>query len=269
MTPREQKAYNDALKETQSLNRTIASQMDNLIGKSDKRNKLLSNELNIAKDIINNIESQEDVENAINKLTAQRSKINNSNLGVNNKLKSSADALLTSNIQILKNYLNQKKMLEQVSSVAEEVGSGIKQSLDNIRINIGNIPIIGDALSKGIEPFRNKIDNVIDKGVGKFIGGFSDASRAAGGGLKNSFQAGMKGGITEVKNFSKVATRYLGGVSLAAIGIGLALVGVFSLALKAFNELDEANESFRKETGLLISQTGQLTILGLFKKRFL
>ena len=104
MTPREQKAYNDALKETQSLNRTIASQMDNLIGKSDKRNKLLSNELNIAKDIINNIESQEDVENAINKLTAQRSKINNTNLGVNNKLKKTADALLTANIQTLKTY---------------------------------------------------------------------------------------------------------------------------------------------------------------------
>lgn len=259
MTPREQKAYNDALKETQSLNRTIASQMDNLIGKSDKRNKLLSNELNIAKDIINNIESQEDVENAINKLTAQRSKINNTNLGVNNKLKNSADALLTANIQILKTYAEQQKMLGLVQNTVDSITNSATGMIDNILGSLERIPVIGGFLSDLFKPFGDTASNIIQGTSQRFMNAFTGAFRFTQGDMTTKFKAGFGAGIKGAKRFASQAMASISKPMMAAAGIGLVLVGAFILALKEFNKLEQAGENFRKSTGLLISQTGQLT----------
>jgi len=259
MTPREQKAYNDALKETQSLNRTIASQMDNLIGKSDKRNKLLSNELNIAKDILNNIESQEDVENAINKLTAQRSKINNTNLGVNNKLKSYADALLTANIQTLKTYKQQQKILGQVQNVVDSITNSATGMIDNILGSLERIPVIGGFLSDIFKPLGDTTNRIIEGTSRRFMSKFSDVFNKTQGSMASKFKAGFGAGINEAKTFATRAMALISKPMMAAAGIGLLLVGVFALAVNGFNQLEKAGESFRKETGLLISQTGQLT----------
>lgn len=204
MTPREQKAYNDALKETQSLNRTIASQMDNLIGKSDKRNKLLSNELNIAKDIINNIESQEDVENAINKLTAQRSKINNTNLGVNNKLKRTADALLTANIQTLRTYADQQKILGRVQNVVDSISDSTTGMIDNLLGGLGRIPVIGGFLSDLFKPFGESASNIIQGTSQRFMSAFTGAFRFTQGDMTTKFRAGFGAGIKGAKRFLQI-----------------------------------------------------------------
>jgi hypothetical protein len=259
MTPREQKAYNDALKETQSINRTIASQMDNLIGKSDKRNKLLSNELNIAKDILNNIESQEDVENAINKLTAQRSKINNTNLGVNNKLKKTADALLTANIQTLKTYADQQKILGRVQNVVDSISDSTTGMIDNILGGLGRIPVIGGFLSDLFKPFGDTASNIIQGTSKRFMNAFTGAFRFTQGDMTTKFKAGFGAGIKGAKRFASQAMASISKPMMAAAGIGLVLVGVFALATKAFMNMQKAGETFRNETGLLISQTGQLT----------
>ena len=258
MTPREQKAYNDALKETQSLNRTIASQMDNLIGKSDKRNKLLSNELNIAKDIINNIESQEDVENAINKLTAQRSKINNTNLGVNNKLKNSTDALLTANIQTLKTYAEQQKILGQVQNVVDGISSSATDLVNDLIGGLRKIPLVGGLLADIFNPFAESASNIIQGTSKRFMNSFSGAFRFTQGDMTTKFKSGFDAGIKGVGRYTKAATASLSKTAMLVGGIGLAFVAAFALAVKGFKELEQAGENFRKSTGLLISQTGQL-----------
>ena len=259
MTPREQKAYNDALKETQSLNRTIASQMDNLIGKSDKRNKLLSNELNIAKDILNNIESQEDVENAINKLTAQRSKINNTNLGVNNKLKSSADALLTANIQTLKTYAEQQKILGQVQNVVEGLSSEAKQFVDDLLGGLNNIPLVGSVLSDLFKPVGDTASKVIEGTSRQFMSNFSSVFNKTEGSMVAKFKSGFGAGIKSAKTFATRAMAVISSPMMIAAGLGLALIGAFSLGIKGLRDLEKAAQNFREETGLLISQTGVMT----------
>ena len=88
---------------------------------------------------------------------------------VNNKLKKTADALLTANIQTLKTYADQQKILGRVQNVVDSISDSTTGMIDNILGGLGRIPVIGGFLSDLFKPFGDTASNIIQGTSKRFM----------------------------------------------------------------------------------------------------
>ena len=240
----------DALEEAKSIQKQIdkteerLSKVDELISKHDK---VLKGEL-----------TEENLQQKINDLTSERFKMSNANFGINSKLK---DELIGQNIAaegILQNRLNEQKILSSVNNKVDGITQGLTNQLDTFSEFLEKIPVVGGLLSGMFEPLKqrgqqaaNAVGDSFKEGFGK---SFMDA-RKKNMSFSKSFTNGLKGGTKAAMKMAKTVAGILGPIGIAV----LAVAAAFAIGLKSFQELDEAAKSFRTETGLLNSQTGQLS----------
>ena len=253
---REQKLYNEALRETQSLNKMIASSLDDISNKSDKRNKLLQDELSLAKEILNSVEKKEDIDAAINLITQQRNNINQSSLGINEKYKNQVDAILTSGIANLQNLQSQEEILAKVSKKVDDVANNFDEMVDNLIKSAEDIPLIGGLLTDNLKPKAEEVKKIFSKTADIFTSNFMNAFKNTSGGWVKQFSAGLNQGTKAASNFASKVLRLLGPIGI----IGSVLAAGLVLGFQAFKSLEAAAKAFRDETGLLISQTSQMNL---------
>jgi len=253
---REQKLYNEALRETQSLNKLIASSLDDISNKSDKRNKLLQDELSLAKEILNSVEKKEDVDAAINLITQQRNNINQSSLGINEKYKNQVDAILTSGIANLQNLQSQEEILTKVSKKVDDVANNFDEMVDDLIKSADNIPVIGGLLTDSLKPKAEEVKKIFSQTADVFTTNFRNAFRNTSGSWVKQFSAGLSQGTKAASKFASTTLRLLGPMNI----IGLVLAAGLIVGFQAFKSLEAAAKAFRDETGLLISQTSQMNL---------
>jgi hypothetical protein len=243
----------DELKEIQSLTSSIGREMDNLAKQSDKRNKQLSAEAGILKSIVTDLNSEEDIQNAIERIGRRKSTILKTDYGVNTKLKK--ELIDQNHYAGIGLAIKQKelKILSKVNSITNSVGDGIANGIDSLKSEIEQIPILGKMFSKLIP------NDMLKAQVGKMSAGFTRGfgimfkrGRSQQKGFMASFSGGMKAGFGQV-------SKALGPLLANPIGLAVAAIALIAGAgLLAFYKVSKAAKDFRKETGLLNSQTGEL-----------
>ena len=243
----------DELKEIQSLTSSIGREMDNLAKQSDKRNKQLSAEAGILKSIVTDLSSEEDIQNAIERIGRRKNTILKTDYGVNTKLKK--ELIDQNHYAGIGLAIKQKelKILSKVNSITNSVGDGIANGIDSLKSEIEQIPILGKMFSKLIP------NDMLKAQVGKMSAGFTRGfgimfkrGRSQQKGFMASFSGGMKAGFGQV-------SKALGPLLANPIGLAVAAIALIAGAgLLAFYKVSKAAKDFRKETGLLNSQTGEL-----------
>lgn len=252
-----QKEYNEVLKVTQSMLGDIKNSMSDIAKESDKRNKKLSNEVSINKKILSDLGEKENYSKKINALEQQKERVSKSNFGINQKYKQTLLAQLDAQQESLRSAQSMKQVTEKVNDVADDVGSSFKNTFDGIQSSLESIPIFGKMLGKTFEPLKESANRITDVAAHKFKTRFQSSfisAKKGGASFTKSLSSGLQGGTKAALNFGKAAVRMLGGLGVAILLIGAALM----IGIKRFQEIEKAAANFRNETGLLNSQTRQL-----------
>lgn len=253
----QQQEYNSLLELTQSMLGKIGNSMSEISNQSDKRNKKLKEQVSISKQIVDSLREDKDVNAAIIKLKKQNNEISSQSFGVNEALKKS---LLQQNLAmqgVLQKQKVQQAVLTAVGDVTSEISDKFANYLDTIDDGLKSIPIFGKALSGLFQPFKEKSERIIFGVARSFLRNFQTAftqSQAAYDGLNTSIGKGLTGGL---KSSYALLNRLSGGFGPLVIG-ALAFAGALYLGFQRFKEIDAAAQKFREETGLLVSQTGQV-----------
>jgi hypothetical protein len=240
----------DDLREVQSLTISIGKAMDALSDKSDKRNKKIQQELNTLKSITSELESEESIQKALENLERRKGVILKSNYGVNQKLK---QELVDQNVfatKALNLELKRVQITRKVAEAAQSVGDSMSSSIDNIKSEIQQIPLIGNVLG-GLFPAEK-----LKKSVGDMTSGFTRGfgtmfkrNLSQGKGFVQSFSGGMKAGFGQLSK--SLGPLLANPYALAA----LAAASFIAIGVLAFYKVTKAAQEFREETGLLNSQT--------------
>ena len=242
-----QQEYEESLKVSQSFLEGISKLIDN----SAKGSKKLSDaekKYNAGlKSILKDISSREDIleksaeaQEQFNKFASDGRRTEKGSIG---------EARLKNKI-LQEGLATELKTVDAISAAdnaQKNLVDSISGTLDGITDTLGEIPIIGGALSSlASGPIENIKEGITLAGQ-QFVVGFAKNMKAGMSGF-----AAMKASLASLKPLMMTL------FNPVTIGI-VALVAVLALAFKGFAALDSAASSFRKETGLLNSQTKGLS----------
>ena len=242
-----QQEYEESLKVSQSFLEGISKLIDN----SAKGSKKLSDaekKYNAGlKSILKDISSREDIleksaeaQEQFNKFASDGRRTEKGSIG---------EARLKNKI-LQEGLATELKTVDAISAAdnaQKNLVDSISGTLDGITNTLGEIPIIGGALSSlASGPIENIKEGITLAGQ-QFVVGFAKNMKAGMSGF-----AAMKASLASLKPLMMTL------FNPVTIGI-VALVAVLALAFKGFAALDSAASSFRKETGLLNSQTKGLS----------
>lgn len=246
----DEREYQDSLKITQSMLGEISRAMADTANSTDGRNRALEQQIDITRDILNNISDVKDYEKAINQLLSQQTQINNTNYGINERLRQVQLAQLDAALGILRAGEDTEKVFRRVTDIASETTDKFSSGIDDILDKIEQIPLVGGALKNFFQPFADKAKRIINVTAQKFTKGFTTAftsARAGGMSFTQSLGQGLKGGMQGM-------TRFLALINPVVLAIGAIALAAYA-GFQRFQELDSAAKRFREETGLLNSQT--------------
>ena len=242
-----QQEYEESLKVSQSFLEGISKLIDN----SAKGSKKLSDaekKYNAGlKSILKDVASREDI---LEKSSEAQEKFNKFASDGRRTEKGSIGAARLKNKLLQEGLANELKTVDAISAAdtaQKNLVDSISGTLDGITDTLGEIPIIGGALSSlASGPIENIKESITLAGQ-QFVVGFAKNMRDGMSGF-----AAMKASLASLKPLMMTL------FNPVTIGI-VALVAVLALAFKGFAALDGAASSFRKETGLLNSQTKGLS----------
>jgi hypothetical protein len=213
--------------------------------------------------------SLENINDRLLQLSQLQNDLSKDNLGVNEGKKQGMQLQLQAQEELLKKHRSELQILGSVNNVVDSVTQKYDGIVSSVENGLRKIPLIGDVLADATKPFTDSIKSEINIVSGKFKEGFSKnflKISAESGSFSKAFSSGLSGGIAE----GKAALQGLGGtlsklgpmlanpfvIAVAAVAaIGYAIYKAFQVGLERFKELDAAAQSFRENTGLLVSQT--------------
>jgi hypothetical protein len=240
----------DELREVLSLTTSIGRAMDSLSQTADGRNRKLQQELITLKSITSELNSEEDIQTALERLERRKGVILRTNYGVNRNLTSE---LMDQNVfatKALSLELKRIQITRKVADAASQVGESIKDSIGDLKTQIEQIPLLGGVFSKLIP--TDKINSAVDGLTTNFTRGFGTMFKrnlSQGKGFVKSFSGGMSAGFGQL---SKTLGPLLSNPYTAA---ALAALAFMSIGVLAFYKVSAAAKQFREQTGLLTSQT--------------
>jgi hypothetical protein len=240
----------DELREVLSLTTSIGRAMDSLSQRADGRNRKLQQELTTLKSITSELNSEEDIQTALERLERRKGVILRTNYGVNRNLTSE---LMDQNVfatKALSLELKRIQITRKVADAASQVGESIKDSIGDLKTQIEQVPLLGGVFSKLIP--TDKINSAVDGLTTNFTRGFGTMFKrnlSQGKGFVKSFSGGMSAGFGQL---SKTLGPLLSNPYTAA---ALAALAFMSIGVLAFYKVSAAAKQFREETGLLTSQT--------------
>ena len=256
-----QKELNALQRLTMSYMKDMEKSAADLASSTDKRNKSLDKELSITQKNLKALQRTGDISKLIARVNTQIGQSQSKNFGVNEKNRTAYLAQLDAIKGVATAQKNAAIAAQGVFDVTDEVASNFNSILNGIDGFIKKIPIIGPALSNAFKPIKEKGELAISRATDGMKNGFiRQFTRAKDAGLSftDSFSKGMSGGLKGAQS----ALAGTLGIStalivplLAVVAIGYLIYKAFQLGLERFKELDSAAQSFRDNTGLLVSQT--------------
>jgi hypothetical protein len=259
-----QQEYNELLTMTQSLLGKIQNDLDSLNEATDGRNKKLSTQIDLTKDVIKGIHSEKDLQAAINLILQNNNNLNTKNFGVNQKLLKVFMAQTAALQGVLHKHEQAHKILDKVYSITDGVKGKFEDMFQGIHDGLHHLPLIGEYLAEAFHPLQEKMNRMFSVVAEKFKMGFGKAftdSIAGGKSFATSIVSGIGGGF---KKAYGAASRFAG--LLGPIGIGIvAIAGALALSYHRFHEIEEAANQFKQTTGLATADMHELehTVQGI------
>jgi len=241
-----QEEYNDAIKMSSSLTRSLQSDIENAVNTNSALGDAAKEYLNNMKASISSLSSSQDIAKQLVSIEQDKLKIQNNAFNLS---QDENDELLRQ-LNIAERSLNieQQRVLatEKVDAAAKKLSETMGSMFDGLNSSVKQIPLIGNALGAlgdvGTNMLKEKLSNAAMKFTTDFRAGL-DAGKTTMDAL-----SGSVGGLG--RSLSFLANPY---VLLAAAVLAVVAAGVIG-----FYKLEEAAKSFRTETGLLNSQTKDL-----------
>ena len=241
-----QEEYNDAIKMSSSLTRSLQSDIEDAVNTNSALGDAAKEYLNNMKASISSLSSSQDIAKQLVSIEQDRLKIQNNAFNLS---QDENDELLRQ-LNIAERSLNieQQRVLatEKVDAAAKKLSETMGSMFDGLNSSVKQIPLIGNALGAlgdiGTNMLKEKLSNAAMKFTTDFREGL-DAGKTTMVAL-----SGAAGGLSSSLAF--LANPY---VLLAA-----AILAVVAAGVIGFYKLEEAAKSFRTETGLLNSQTKDL-----------
>jgi hypothetical protein len=241
-----QEEYNDAIKMSSSLTRSLQSDIEDAVNTNSALGDAAKEYLNNMKASISSLSSSQDIAKQLVSIEQDKLKIQNNAFNLS---QDENDELLRQ-LNIAERSLNieQQRVLatEKVDAAAKKLSETMGSMFDGLNSSVKQIPLIGNALGALGDVGTNMLKEKLSNAAMKFTTDF----RAGLGAGKTTMDAlsGSVGGLG--RSLSFLANPY---VLLAAAVLAVVAAGVIG-----FYKLEEAAKSFRTETGLLNSQTKDL-----------
>ena len=241
-----QKEYNEVLKVSQSLTGALNAMVDDT-AKSQKNLSDRAKEYNTnLKSIFTSAQDIESVDDAILAAEKLKGELAERYWGANKKLLPTKEAEAEVGIDILKTEKKRLQVVKQVDDTQQKLTDSINGSLDGLLSGLEEIPVIGKAMSGLASGPVNYLKSSV-----------SDAGKT----FTNSFSAATKNGMSGMKAFASAGSASMSSLAASLAGpqaIIAVIVAIAAAGIIAFYKVSAAAKSFRKETGLLNSQTGDL-----------
>jgi hypothetical protein len=258
------KGEEDAAKKILQLEEKRKSVSDGMSSMNAKQKKLAQKELKTIDDgikseqqKIQNLIQNESLQEKISEIANLRVKTSKADFGINEKHQQKLVAQLTAQEQILRNELKQQEIMTAVGKTVDDVTKSFGDQLKKVDDILEDIPLIGGFLKNQFEPLKDKGTKAATEIGSAFKSNFNSSfleARKGGASFFKSFNTGISGGTKAAMQMGRGILVALGPIGAAV----LLLAAGFAIGLKSFKELDAAAKSFREDTGLLLSQTGQL-----------
>lgn len=244
-----QQEYNELLAMTQSLLGKMSDALSELDSQTDKRNKRLSTQISLTKDIIGDLKTEKDLQEAINVLTQNMNNMSSQNFGVNQKLVGTYRAQLLALQGILQKQQNTSKILEQVNGIIDHVSGKFEGVFETISEGLGEIPLIGSTLQKAFHPLEEKGKEMLSFVTGAFKDGFKEVFMQAlisGNGFTTAAFKGIIGGFKSAMKAARVFILAMNPATAIALGIAAAI----GIGIARFHAIEKAASEFKETTGL-------------------
>lgn len=254
----QQKEYNSLLGLTQSMLGKITDAMEETERSADKRNKKLQEQISLTREVLKQVQTEGDLVSAINLIRGNNINLTQQDFGVNQKLLSIFLAQSQAVEGVLQKHRDASKVLQKMTETVDSVKNKFNGVIDTISSGLGEIPVIGKSLENMFQPMADKTKRMFNVVGEKFKQGFGksfmDTMASGTGGVNNmavALKSGITGGLSSAMKMAGRFAKMLGPIGIAVLAIAAGL----ALGFKRFQELDSAAQSFRDETGLLVSQT--------------
>lgn len=244
-----QQEYNELLGMTQSLLGKMSDALSELDSQTDKRNKKLSTQISLTKDIISDLQNEKDLQAAINLLTQNSNNMSSQNFGINQKLVKAYQGQLATLTAILQKQQDAAKILGRVNSVVDGVKDKFHDVFHAIDHGLGDIPFIGEKLKNAFHPFAEKSQRMFGLVADKFKMSFKrsfESSVASGKSFSQATFGGIKAGLGDAGKLAMRFAGMLGPIAIGIIGIGAAI----GLGWHRMHDLEKAATDFKTTTGL-------------------
>ena len=142
----EEREYQDSLRITQSMLGDISRAMADTANSTDGRNRALEQQIDITRDILHSLSDVKDYEKTINELLTQQTQINNTNYGINERLRQVQLAQLDAALGILRAGEDTENVFRRVNSITGETTDKFSSGIDDIMSKLEDIPIVGKTL---------------------------------------------------------------------------------------------------------------------------
>jgi len=244
-----QQEYNELLEMTQSLLGKMSDAMSELDSQTDKRNKRLSTQISLTKDIIGDLKTEKDLQEAINLLTQNMNNMSSQNFGVNQRLVGAYRAQLLALQGILQKQQNTSKILEKVNGIIDHVSGKFEGVFETISEGLGEIPLIGSTLQKAFHPLEEKGKEILSFVTGAFKDGFKKVFMQAlisGNGFTTATFKGIIGGFKSAMSAARAFILAMNPATAIALGIAAAI----GIGIARFHAIEKAASEFKETTGL-------------------
>ena len=244
---------NKQLKLASTATKSEADARNNIVG-------MMKDSLKLGAESLTDMSKHEELSQMIAKAEQEKIRITSQfrgrNLQVGQDLQNNLD-LLISQLNVSKEYALEQKRIQELSSSGTNMLMGM---FDSLKGKIESMPG-GDVISKALQldVIGNDLKNQIGDNLktmldpknmdpDKFVKGFQNIGKAG-------TSAFGEIGKAMWKVMAQIASTGIGAVIIAISVAVVALAAATSAAVSRFKELDKAAEDFRKETGMMNSQT--------------
>ena len=237
--------YQDVLKVSTSLVGALNKMIDDTAASQGKATDAAKKYNENLKSIISAAAEEEDIKTALVNLDRERTSLSNRYFGANKRLLPQKQAELDVAMQAFKTEQSRLELIGMVDNAANQLKSSAEGALDGITDGLKDIPVLGGLLSSIAQGPVNSLKSSVGLAAKTFVSDFGGA---------------LKGGATGMEALKLAGGNAMRSIALLANPVTIAIVAIgaaLAIGIARFKAIDAAAAKFRKETGLLASQTQQ------------
>ena len=232
--------YQDALKVSSSMVGDLTKLIEGNTSATKKKSDAEKGYQTSLKQMLEDSDKASTIQERIAIVEAEKEKISKNYFGKNKQI----GQLQIAALDVQTSQLSTLDMIDKKAGGLQESLSG---ALDGFHSSLGDIPVLGGLLQKVTSGPLEAMKSKIGDSAKSFVTGFGEAAKGGKAGIMGFVKSSIGG-------FRAMGIAMLTGPQAIIFG----LLAIIALGVKAFANMEAGAKEFRKETGLLNSQMGDV-----------